>query len=255
MYRSSSPFSSGRLAVALSAGFLLTACSTVTYRADYDRDVEFVAFKTYDWMLPTEAEQREMSRISPFLERRLTRAIDSELVARGFVKNTDGHPDFWISAYPVLAEEGDSVQATTYGVPAPSPGVGVSVGFSVGAPFGYGFYPYPYGYAPVTPFNPYFGYPGYGWYPGFGVGLYSFGGYGSSPSGVGYGYPIAASANGYAPGTIAVDVTDASTDVLVWRGWADGALYEGVSPEELPEFINEVVSKIMRGFPPVRKEP
>ena len=105
------------------------------------------------------------------------------------------------------------------------------------APFGYpyGGFGYPYGG---------FGYPRYGWYPGFGVGFYSVGGHGGYPYG-GYGYPISASASGYAPGTLAIDVTDGRSDELVWRGWAEGALFEPVSPERLADFIDEVVEKIM----------
>ena len=95
-----------------------------------------------------------------------------------------------------------------------------------------------------------FGYPGYGWRPGFGVGFYSVGGPGGYPY-RGYGYPISASASGYAPGTLAIDVTDRRSDELVWRGWAEGALFEPVPPEQLADFIDEVVEKIMRNFPSV----
>jgi hypothetical protein len=59
------------------------------------------------------------------------------------------------------------------------------------------------------------------------------------------------SASGFAPGTLTVDVTDGRSDELVWRGWAEGALFEPVSPEQLADFIDEVVGKIMRDFPSV----
>ena len=59
------------------------------------------------------------------------------------------------------------------------------------------------------------------------------------------------SASGFVPGTLTIDVTDGRSDELVWRGWAEGALFEPVSPEQLADFIDEVVGKIMRDFPSV----
>lgn len=248
-----------RIFTVLVAGIALSvaACSTVQYRTDYDRQAEFVEFQTYDFMLPTEAEQEELARISPFLERRLERALDSELTERGFSRDTDGSPDIWVSAYPVVPEM-DVASAggpASFGtVPVRSSGVAVSVGFAVAphgccwgpAPFGYGIGPY--GFRRFSPY-PYFGYPAYGFAPTIGVGFHSMGGYGYAPTGPG-GLPLAGSSSGDVPGTLAVDVTDARTDVLVWRGWAEGALFEPVTAEELAEFIEEVVGKIMRGFPP-----
>ena len=230
-----------------------TACASVQYRTDYDREADFVQLETYGWMLPTEEEQQALTRISPFLERRLTRALDRELTDRGYLETTDGNPDFWVSAYPVvpISDENDGADNGSTEVvqqPVRTGGVAVSVGFVGGGFCCRGFYGAPY--APfVYPYGG-FGYPRYGGYPGFGVGFYSVGGYGGYPSG-GFGYPISASASGYAPGTLAVDVIDGRADELVWRGWAEGALFEPIAPERLADFIDEVVEKIMRGFPSV----
>ncbi len=236
----------------LMAGVTLatSACATVKYRTDYDREADFVQLETYGWMLPTEEEQQELARISPFLERRLTRALDRELTDRGYVETTDGDPDFWVSAYPVVPISDDADDESAAYVPRrrPTSRVAVSVGFGGHGFCCGGFYGFPY-----APFGyPYggFGYPRYGWYPGFSVGFYSVGGHGGYPYGR-FGYPISASASGYAPGTLAVDVTDGRSDQLVWRGWAEGALYEPVSPEQLADFIDEVVEKIMTDFPSV----
>ncbi len=245
--------------VCLVAGVALatSACATVQYRTDFDREADFVRLETYGWMLPTEEEQQELARISPFLERRLTRALDRELTDRGYVETTDGNPDFWVSAYPVVPidDEADDGSVDSVQRPVRTSSVAVSVGVAGGGFCCRGFYglPYPYGGFgyPYGGFGyPYggFGYPRSGWYPGFGVGFYSVGGRGGYPYG-GYGYPISASASGYAPGTLAIDVTDGRSDELVWRGWAEGALFEPVSPERLAGFIDEVVEKIMRDFP------
>ena len=201
-----------------------TACASVQYRTDYDREADFVQLETYGWMLPTEEEQQALTRISPFLERRLTRALDRELTDRGYLETTDGNPDFWVSAYPVvpISDENDGADNGSTEVvqqPVRTGGVAVSVGFVGGGFCCRGFYG-----APYAPF--------------------------AYPSG-GFGYPISASVSGYAPGTLAVDVIDGRADELVWRGWAEGALFEPIAPERLADFIDEVVEKIMRGFPSV----
>ena len=231
-----------------------TACATVQYGTDYDREADFVQLETYGWMLPTEEEQQELDRISPFLERRLTRALDRELTDRGYVETTNDTPDFWVSAYPVVPmnDEADDGSVEVVQRPVRTSGVAVSVGFAGGGYCCRGFYGAPY--APFAyPYGSfgyprYGGYPGYFGYPGFGVGFYSVGGFGGYPY-RGYGYPM--SASGFVPGTLTIDVTDGRSDELVWRGWAEGALFEPVSPEQLADFIDEVVGKIMRDFPSV----
>jgi len=45
---------------------------------------------------------------------------------------------------------------------------------------------------------------------------------------------------------------DTSTDQLAWRGWAEGALLEAPGPDELAEYVDKVVGKIMKKFPPTR---
>ena len=108
-----------------------SACATVKYRTDYDREADFMQFATYGWMLPTEEEQQELARISPFLERRLTRALDGALTERGYVEATEGDPDFWVSAYPVvpIGDDADGGSAGQVQRPVRTSAVAVSVGF------------------------------------------------------------------------------------------------------------------------------
>jgi hypothetical protein len=228
---------------------LAAACSTVKYSSDYDPQASFTAFKTYDWILPTEDEQAALERANPFLERRLQRAVESELSDRGFVKNTGGEPDVLVSVYPIVPDR----RADQRGRAAPrgayrSP-VNVSVGFGVafGRPYRYG-YGYPgFGYRyPYYGFRyPHFGYPysyGFG-YPYFAI---SFPVYGYARR----GYAPGGALGGVAPGTLVVDVVDARTEELVWRGWAEGAMWELPRPEQLDKYVDEVVAKVMKGFPP-----
>jgi hypothetical protein len=261
----------------------VAACSTVRYSADYDQQASFAHFATYGWIAPTDDEQAALERINPFLERRLQRAVDRELADRGFEASTSSDPDFLVSVYPVVARVSQASAGTAtaqpYGLNRPSR-VHVSVGFGVGFghPYGFGLpywhgfgYPYgfgfgyPYGFGFGYPYGFGFGYPygsGFGYPFGFAYRGYRYPYYGYRPYGfrpaffVGYSSPIG---RGYAPmgaaggltvGTIVLDVIDARTDELVWRGWAEGALFEAPRSDQLAQYADEVVGKILEGFPP-----
>lgn len=54
----------------------------------------------------------------------------------------------------------------------------------------------------------------------------------------------------YDAGTITLDVVDAKTNTLVWRGWAEGSL-EGIDHQPMIESrIDESVRKILQQLPP-----
>ena len=57
----------------------------------------------------------------------------------------------------------------------------------------------------------------------------------------------------YEAGTLVVDVVDAATDVLLWRGWAQGSL-EGVlgNRDRLRRRIEESVTRMFETLPPAR---
>ncbi|UCF20684.1 MAG: DUF4136 domain-containing protein [Gemmatimonadota bacterium] len=255
-----------RFLVLASLGLLLAACATVKYSSDYDPQATFEDYKTYDWIAPSEAQRAALERVNPFLERRLQRAVDAELADRGFARSEEGEPDFWVSVYPLVPSREAGPRGRQ--VARSQPRVSVAVGFGFGHPYWYGYpyfgyrypyfgyrypyfgYRYPYfgypyaggfGFPYIGLWLPYGGYPGYGWGPGYDGGYYSFGG---------YAYPVAVSLDGLGPGTLVVDVTDARSDELAWRGWAEGALLEVPSPDRLDEFAGEVVAEILNGFPP-----
>jgi len=54
----------------------------------------------------------------------------------------------------------------------------------------------------------------------------------------------------YEVGTLILDVVDAKTKSLVWRGTATGVVDSNITPEK----INEVVKKIIENFPPAKKK-
>jgi Domain of unknown function (DUF4136) len=54
----------------------------------------------------------------------------------------------------------------------------------------------------------------------------------------------------YTEGTLIVDLVNAHTRQLVWRGSATGAIQPKRSPEERTQAVNEVVRKIFEEYPP-----
>ena len=54
----------------------------------------------------------------------------------------------------------------------------------------------------------------------------------------------------YTQGTLIVDLIDASTKKLVWRGTATGTIDPGASSEQRVRTINEAVSKMLKKYPP-----
>lgn len=57
----------------------------------------------------------------------------------------------------------------------------------------------------------------------------------------------------YTEGTLLVDLVDAKTKQLAWRGSATGVVDPGRSPEEVQERINDVVAQIFANYPPKSK--
>ena len=228
-------------ALALAVG----ACSSIQYGSDFDSQVAFSELQTYGIMLPNEDESDVLRRVSPFLERRLERALHEEMSARGLAENTEGTPDLWVSAYPVLLSgPASSESGTTTAVPTASPAnVHLSSGFAVGPPWGY---PGAWGY-PYHRVGPHVGFPAFGLgygccaYPAVGFGGQSFGGYGPG------GGPHAGISR---PGTLVVEILDGESQELIWQGWAENALQEAPDGEYLDQYVEDLVSRVLKAFPP-----
>lgn len=69
---------------------------------------------------------------------------------------------------------------------------------------------------------------------------------------LGYGYQGngGVTVNTFEAGTIVIDVVDAKTNRVVWRGWAQHSL-EGVldNPDRMAELIDKAVTRMMARFP------
>lgn len=84
---------------------------------------------------------------------------------------------------------------------------------------------------------------GYGYGPGFRGGWY--GGMGSSMS--------TSTTNTINIGTIVLDMYDAATKQLVWRGMASKAIDEKAKPDKKQKNIDKAAAKLLKNYPPKKK--
>ncbi len=97
--------------------FLLTgvmSCSSVLVKSDYDREINFAKFHTFDWTAQSENAGSNAVQRNTLFERRLKKAVDKELTSNGFQKQTGERPDFLI-AYSIQVEDQENVLSNGYG--------------------------------------------------------------------------------------------------------------------------------------------
>ena len=245
------------IALILLAATFSTACAGMRVGSDFDREISFASATTYDWVAGSDVDDEEeaaVDRINPFIDRRFRRAVDHELEARGLVRKGDGDVDILVDIAVLDADRVGEVRRS------PETPVFFSVGFGFNpgwfSPWGWGGYPY-------------WGYSRYGWGGRYGWGRpWGYAGWGGPFVGTSiawgrpyFGYPVSTAAGvasyggwgprdpGLPPGSFVIDVLDGETGELVWRGWAEGAIYYAPEPRDLPEFISRTVQRIMEDFP------
>jgi hypothetical protein len=85
--------------------------------------------------------------------------------------------------------------------------------------YGYSYYPHYYGWGGY--------YPYYSGYSGHRVDVYE-----------------------YTEGTLVLDLVDARTDQLVWRGYVTDTIEENPSPERMSSRLNEAFQRMLSNYPP-----
>jgi len=165
---------------------LVSGCSNLSVKYDYDQNVDWAKFKTFGWIQnphkttdPTSALQD-----TPLLEQRIRNSVDYEMRQRGITPSDS--PDLQV-AYFVGAK--DKIQVTDWG----------------------------------------YRYSDYYWgYGGRQIDVYQF-----------------------TEGSLVIDLVDAQTHQLVWRGTGTKVIDDSpMSPEEMQQRVDKVVHKIMESFPP-----
>jgi hypothetical protein len=98
---------------------LASACSTVSVNQDYAPDVDFRAYRSFDWFPGHREVAGEGGVSDPFLEERIRNAVTRELAAKGLRKVSGGSPDFWVNYHVSVQQKLTSS--------------GVNVGYGVGS--------------------------------------------------------------------------------------------------------------------------
>jgi hypothetical protein len=93
---------------------VITGCSTVLVQSDYDREINFTNFHTFDWTTQSENTGSNADQRITLFERRLKKSVDKELTANGFQKQTAERPDFLIT-YSIQVEDQVNVLSSGYG--------------------------------------------------------------------------------------------------------------------------------------------
>lgn len=116
-----------RAAAAPALLLLLTACGGYRVHTDYDRQADFRAFHTFSFV-PGQDPGPEL------LLRRVQRAVESEMAAKGFTGAADPGADLLVRYQPVMHVKRGPVFSFGVGVGSfgPSGGVGAGVSRSTG---------------------------------------------------------------------------------------------------------------------------
>jgi hypothetical protein len=91
----------------------LFSCSPITVRTDYDREVDFSAYRTFRWMPYPKNAENTVPRNSP-LDKRIRRAVERELESKGYVIQDQGPADA-VLAYHVGVRRKVDVSHVHYG--------------------------------------------------------------------------------------------------------------------------------------------
>ena len=101
-------FGGPEIALALSALASIVAlggCATMNIATDWDPAVDFAKLETYDWI--PEPEPGGPGDNDSLITDRVHRAVDRELAAKGYRRQTSGTPDFLIGYYAAVESKLD----------------------------------------------------------------------------------------------------------------------------------------------------
>ncbi len=204
-----------RAALSLVSVLWVAGCASLRVQTDYDPQASFAQLGTYSWIDQTVEVGGNPAVNSTLVERRIRDAVDNALRRMGYGRVTTDSADFRV-AYSIVSEQQSTVDAR-YGYGAYGYGSRLSYRYRGHSHFGYG----RFGHGYDRHYDPY---------------------YGSS------------TVREYVEVTLVLDVVDAQTNQLIWRGWATDRLDHDPKPEAVSEYIQAAVWKILETFPPASLE-
>jgi hypothetical protein len=165
---------------------LAIGCSSVDVTTDYDREANFAAFKTFDWMERHNPRDGgpggNVGLNDPLAQKHIKNAVVRELLTKG-IKQTESSPDLLVMVH---AATQNKVDIDRYG--------------------------------------------------------YRYGRYGRRVG-------VVTTVDRYKEGTILIDLVDAKSKDLVWRGTAQDALRSG---DSRADYIDECMKQLFKEYPPTK---
>lgn len=76
---------------------LLLGCSTVKVSQDYDPATDFSAYRTFGWFPGSQPQTGDIRVDNPLLDERIRKAVNRELIAKGYRRVTDQTPDVYVA--------------------------------------------------------------------------------------------------------------------------------------------------------------
>ncbi len=77
--------------------FFFIGCSTVQVKTDFNPGTDFSGLKTYRWLGAQDDPGNDVRINSELVVKTVQIAVDNELMAKGFVKDDSGQPDFVVT--------------------------------------------------------------------------------------------------------------------------------------------------------------
>jgi hypothetical protein len=101
------------IAIAAAAALLGPSGCATTARSDYDHEVSFAYYHTFDWLAPPVRASQDEVRTEPnepfafnsLLDKRIRAAVDKNLEARGFEYVEGGHSDFRLNYHVTFRDK------------------------------------------------------------------------------------------------------------------------------------------------------
>lgn len=87
---------------------MLIGCSSMEVSSDYEKSVDFSSLKTYRWAPLKTKGRGNTSEQFQLLDTQVHAAVERELAAKGYEKQLQGNPDFFIRYYVWVQTREDS---------------------------------------------------------------------------------------------------------------------------------------------------
>jgi hypothetical protein len=234
---------------------LLSACSPQenTY-SDFDRSVNFRAYKTFGWLPPDTNNSKDPVYNNQIFEKNITSQIERVLLKKGY-SAVPANPDLLVRFNLIIENKAGVVSNPVYSNPNPNGQLNPVQPYN---PFtsNYGAYNNP-------PYNPYYSIQNSPYNTNYYANNYPYNGGNGYPAGTisefsyGYGLPINYSQGPYIigntqqtyqykQGTIVVDLIDRTSGRLIWRGWGSSDI---TNPSSFENHLEDEINAIFRQYP------